>query len=198
LDHVSHSSALQPTEAGRQRVRQVVLQFALRTVMALTDLPVATFTFVVTVTLVSTSVGLIAAFLVGIPLLILTGMIARALANFERARIRLFLDIDIPQLPGRPRGIKGALTDGPTWRAILYPLLHFDAGLAQPYPLTSCRPWRTHGYGSTHGVVDGRGWCRDRRHRRRNNVRTHDCGGSVGEGIARCQRRPTSEACRRT
>jgi signal transduction histidine kinase len=135
LDHVSHSSALQPTEAGRQRVRQVVLQFALRTVMALTDLPVATFTFVVTVTLVSTSVGLIAAFLVGIPLLILTGMIARALANFERARIRLFLDIDIPQLPGRPRGIKGALTDGPTWRAILYPLLHFPLAIAT---FTSC------------------------------------------------------------
>jgi len=131
LDDVSHSSALQPTEAGRQRVvRQAGLQLALRMVMALTDLPVATFTFVVMVTLVSTSVGLIAAFLVGIPLLIVTGMIARALANFERARIRLFLDIDIPRLPGRPRGFKAALTDGPTWRAILYPVLHFPLAIA--------------------------------------------------------------------
>ena len=98
--------------------------------MALTDLPVATFTFVVIVTFVSTSVGLIAAFLVGIPLLILTGMIARALANFERARMRLFLDIDIPRLPGRPRGFKAALTDGPTWRAILYPIVQFPLAIA--------------------------------------------------------------------
>ncbi len=75
--------------------------------MALTDLPVATFTFVLMVTLVSTSVGLIAAFLVGIPLLIGTGMIARALANFERARMRLFLDIEIPRLPGTAKGIQG-------------------------------------------------------------------------------------------
>jgi len=106
------------------------LQVALRMVMALTDLPVATFTFVVIVTFVSTSVGLIAAFLVGIPLLILTGMIARALANFERARMRLFLDIDIPRLPGRPRGFKAALTDGPTWRAILYPIVQFPLAIA--------------------------------------------------------------------
>ncbi len=131
LDDVSHSTAVQPSPAGRRGVvRQGALQLALRMVMALTDLPVATFTFVVMVTFLSTSVGLIAAFLVGIPLLIGTGMIARALANFERARMRLFLDIDIPRLPGRPRGIKAALTDGPTWRAILYPFLHFPLAIA--------------------------------------------------------------------
>lgn len=131
LDDVSHSSAVQAAPARRQsRISQGVLQLALRLVMALTDLPVATFTFALIVTLVSTSVGLVAAFLVGIPLLVVTGMIARALANFERARMRLFLDIDIPQPPGRPRGLKAALTDGPTWRAILYPLLHFPLAIA--------------------------------------------------------------------
>ena len=98
--------------------------------MALTDLPVATFTFVLMVTLLSTSIGLIAAFLVGIPLLVGTGMIARALANFERARMRLFLDIEIPRLPGRPKGFKAALTDGPTWRAILYPFVQFPLAIA--------------------------------------------------------------------
>jgi signal transduction histidine kinase len=127
---------MQPLPAGRQRVvrqaavRQGALQLALRMVMALTDLPVATFTFVVMVTFVSTSVGLIAAFLVGIPLLVVTGMVARSLANFERARMRLFLDIDIPRFPERPRGIKAALTDGPTWRAILYPVLYFPLAIA--------------------------------------------------------------------
>ena len=57
-------------------------------------------------------------------------MIARGLANFERARMRLFLDIEIPRLPGRPHGVKAALTDGPTWRAILYPVLHFPLAIA--------------------------------------------------------------------
>lgn len=93
--------------------------------MALTGLPVATLTFALMVTLVSASVGLIAAFLVGIPLLVLTGMFARALADFERARMRLFLDVEIPRLPGRPHGFKAALTDGPTWRAIFYPIVQF-------------------------------------------------------------------------
>ena len=131
LDDVSHSAAVQPSPVGRRRfVRQGALRLALRVVMALTDLPVATFAFVLMVTLVSTSIGLIAAFLVGIPLLVGTGMIARALANFERARMRLFLDIDIPRLPGRPKGFKAALTDGPTWRAILYPLLQFPLAIA--------------------------------------------------------------------
>jgi signal transduction histidine kinase len=133
---MSHSSALQPLPAGGQHVarqgvvRGAALQLALRLVMALTDLPVATFTFVLMVTMVSASIGLIAAFLVGLPLLILTGMIARVLAKFERARMRLFLDIEIPRLPGRPKGFKAALTDGPTWRAIVYPLLQFPLAIA--------------------------------------------------------------------
>jgi len=135
LDLMSHSSAMQPLPAGGQRVarqgavRGAGLQLALRLVMALTDLPVATFTFALMVTLVSASIGLIAAFLVGLPLLILTGMIARALANFERARMRLFLDIEIPRLPERPRGFKASLTDGPSWRAILYPFLQFPLAI---------------------------------------------------------------------
>lgn len=131
LDDVSHSSATQPLPVQRRHVvRQAVLQLALRLVMALTDLPIATFTFALMVTLVTTSIGLIAAFLLGIPLLIVTGMIARALANFERARMQFFLDIDIPRVTGRPRGIKAALIDGPTWRAILYPVLHFPLAIA--------------------------------------------------------------------
>jgi signal transduction histidine kinase len=108
----------------------MVLQVALRVVMALTDLPVAIVGFTLMVTLVSTSVGLIAAFLVGIPLLVVTGFIARALATFERARMRLFLDLEIAHRPGRPHGFKALLTDGPTWRAIAYPIVAFPLAVA--------------------------------------------------------------------
>jgi signal transduction histidine kinase len=99
-------------------------------VMAVTDLPVATVSFVLVVILLSVSAGLLAAFLLGVPLFIVTGMIARLLADFERARMRLFLAVDIPRTPSRPRGIKAALTDGPTWRAIGYPLVHFPLAIA--------------------------------------------------------------------
>jgi signal transduction histidine kinase len=111
-------------------VGDIVLLVALRVVMALTDLPVAIVGFVLMVTLVSTSVGLIAAFLVGIPLLVVTGFIARALATFERARMRLFLDLEIAHRPGRPHGFKALLTDGATWRAIAYPLVSFPLAIA--------------------------------------------------------------------
>jgi signal transduction histidine kinase len=111
-------------------VGDIALPVALRVAMALTDLPVAIVTFTLMVTLVSTSVGLIAAFLVGIPLLVVTGFIARALATFERARMRLFLDLEIAHRPGRPHGFKALLTDGPTWRAIAYPIVAFPLSVA--------------------------------------------------------------------
>jgi signal transduction histidine kinase len=119
--------------SGGRNVRgpgDIVLQVALRVVMALTDLPVGVIGFTLMVTLVSTSVGLVAAFLVGIPLLVVTGFIARALATFERGRMRLFLDLEIAHRPGRPHGFKALLTDGPTWRAIAYPIVAFPLAIA--------------------------------------------------------------------
>jgi signal transduction histidine kinase len=127
---VSNTAAHSTAHRQRRGLGDVVLQVALRAVMALTDLPVAVVTFTLMVTLVSTSVGLIAAFLVGIPLLVATGFVARALATFERARMRLFLDLEIAHRPGRPHGFKALLTDRPTWRAIAYPIVAFPLAIA--------------------------------------------------------------------
>jgi signal transduction histidine kinase len=120
LDHVSQSSVRRPR----------LLSLALRLVMPLTDLPVAIFAFVVTVTGISLSIGLIPLFLVGIPLFIVVGAISRAMAGFERKRMLLFLDIEIPRPTGRPHGVRAAFTDGPTWRAIGYQLAHFPLAIA--------------------------------------------------------------------
>jgi signal transduction histidine kinase len=122
---------VQTVPAGSRRFgRQAVLRLALHLVMPLTDLPVAIFSFTVMTVFLSLSFGLLAAFLVGIPLFIATGYIARALATFERARVQLFLDVEIPRPPRRPPGLKSAFTDGPTWRAIAYPFVHFPLAIA--------------------------------------------------------------------
>ena len=122
---------MQTIPVGSRRFgRHTALRLALHLVMPLTDLPVAVFSFTVMTTLLSLSLGLVAAFLVGIPLFIATGYVARALATFERARMRLFLDVEIPQPPRRPPGFKAAFTDGPTWRAIAYPFAHFPLAIA--------------------------------------------------------------------
>lgn len=92
--------------------------------MPLTDLPVAIIAFVVTVTGVALSVGLVPLFLAGIPLFIAVGALARGMATFERKRMRLFLGLEIPAPPRRPRGWRAALTDGPAWRAIAYQVVH--------------------------------------------------------------------------
>lgn len=125
---VSHSSTLDARRPGR--LGSAVMTGLLRLVMPLTDLPVAIFTFVFTVTGVTLSVGLLPLFLVGIPLFILFGVIARAVATFERNRMRLFLDIEIPKPARRPRDWKEALRYGPTWRAIAYCLVQFPLAIA--------------------------------------------------------------------
>jgi signal transduction histidine kinase len=102
---------------------------ALRLVMPLTDLPVAIVMFTVMVTGLSLSLSLLAAFLLGIPVFLALGFIARWLAAFERRRMRLFLDIEIPSGAGRPRGFRAQFTDGPTWRAIGYGLVYFPLGV---------------------------------------------------------------------
>ena len=102
-----------------------MLRLALRLVMPLTDLPVAIVTFTVTVTGVSLAIGLIPAFLAGLPLFVAVGAVARGMAAFERKRMRLFLDIEIPRPLTRPHGIRSAFTHRPTWRAIAYHVVQF-------------------------------------------------------------------------
>ena len=102
----------------------VALAAALRMVMPLTSLPVAIIAFTVTLTGVALSIGLLPAFLFGVVFFVFVGYLARAMASFERARMRLFLDIEIPTPPARAKGLRAAWTNAPTWRAIGYQIVH--------------------------------------------------------------------------
>jgi len=128
---MSHAAAVQTAPAGSRRYgRQDGLRLALHVVMPLTDLPVAIVSFTTITVFLSLSAGLVAALLIGIPMFIVTGYIARAFAVVERARIKLFLDVEIPQPPRRSPGLKANFTDGPTWRAIAYPFAQFPLAIA--------------------------------------------------------------------
>jgi len=128
---MSHSAVVQTAPAGSRRYgRQDAFRLALHLVMPLTDLPVAIVSFTTITVFLSLSLGLIAALLIGIPMFIVTGYIARAFAAVERARIKLFLDVEIPQPPRRSPGLKANFTDGPTWRAIAYPFAQFPLAIA--------------------------------------------------------------------
>jgi signal transduction histidine kinase len=123
LVRVTHYSASAASrEAGR---RSPFLTGLLRMVMPLTDLPVAIVTFTVTVTGVALSAGLLPLFFAGVPLFLVVGALARWMAAFERKRMRLFLDVEIPSQAARPKGLKAMLKDGPTWRAIAYHVVQF-------------------------------------------------------------------------
>ena len=98
---------------------------AMRLVMPLTDLPLAIVAFVFTVTGLSLAVGLLPLFFIGLPLLVGVGAVSRGLARFERRRMRLFLDLEIPEPVGRPHGGRATLKDRPTWRAIAYHVVQF-------------------------------------------------------------------------
>jgi signal transduction histidine kinase len=118
---VGLTSALLPPAAERaDTARRPAFGVALRLVMPLTDLPVALTSFVFIVTGLSLSFGLLPVFFVGVPVFLLLGVGARLMAAFERKRMRLFLDLEIPELAGRPRGLRARLTDRPTWRAMAY------------------------------------------------------------------------------
>jgi signal transduction histidine kinase len=123
LVRVTHYSA---SAASREPApRSPFLTGLLRMVMPLTDLPVAIVTFTVTVTGVALAAGLLPLFLVGVPLFVVVGALARWMAAFERKRMRLFLDIEIPSQAVRSKGLKAVLRDGPTWRAIAYHVVQF-------------------------------------------------------------------------
>jgi signal transduction histidine kinase len=107
-----------------------VLRVLLRAVMPLTDLVSAITWFVVAVTGVALSVGLLPAFLVGILVFIALGWVTRWFSIAERARIRFFLGIEIGATAPPPTGPLKALKHAATWRSIGYALLHFPLGVA--------------------------------------------------------------------
>ena len=61
-------------------------------------------TFTVTITTLAVSIGLLPAFLIGLPLLVATVYLVHGMAVMERGRAAVFLDVDLPSrgLPRRP------------------------------------------------------------------------------------------------
>ena len=120
---VGYAAADSPVRSSR------VLRALLRLVMPLTDLVVAIVGFVVCVVGLSLSVGLLPAFLLGVPVFLVLAWLCRGMASLERRRMRLFLGLEIPSVPGPVKGWRGQFTHGPTWRAIGYFLVHFVLGV---------------------------------------------------------------------
>ena len=98
----------------------------------LLDLVVGVIWFTVLTTLLTTGVSLLIT-LVGLPILTATFYLARAAAQAERARVRGFLSLDIPEPFYKPRKSDGLwhrltspFTDRTTWKELSY------VWLAQP------------------------------------------------------------------
>jgi len=94
----------------------------------LADLAIGTATFTVFVTLVSLSAAL-SVTLVGIPILVVTLLLARGLGGLERHRTRVLLRVDVAN-PAHPRrGLWEPLRDAADWRALGYALLLLPMGV---------------------------------------------------------------------
>jgi signal transduction histidine kinase len=95
-----------------------------------------TITFTVAVTGLALSVGLLAAFLLGLPVLVATVYLVHGMAIMERRRAMLFMDVDLPArpMPARPgqswpRRML-ALTISPEfWKEACYSLLLLPLGV---------------------------------------------------------------------
>jgi signal transduction histidine kinase len=110
---------------GRRTTGSAILGVLLRLVMPLTDLVIGTVLFSIVFTGVVTSIALLPAFLLGVPVFRVVGAISRGLARLERRRMHFFLGLEIPEPAHRARGWRQDLKDAPTWRAIAYHLVQF-------------------------------------------------------------------------
>jgi signal transduction histidine kinase len=97
----------------------------------------STMWFVLLVVLFASSVGL-AVVWVGVPLLAVTLLVARAAATLERGMVRAMLDVDIPA-PYRPvpeeaglvPRVKAVITDPASWRDFGYQMLMFPVSIVE-------------------------------------------------------------------
>jgi signal transduction histidine kinase len=130
------------------------MRLGLRAVLALTDLLVGVVSFTVVTTMLVLSVALLPVFLIGLPLFVLTGRVARLFAAMERRRLALFVDTTI-STPAAPLGRwRATLADAPTWRAVGYCLLRLPlsvltftltvSSLGVSLALLSLPAWREH------------------------------------------------------
>jgi signal transduction histidine kinase len=102
----------------------------------LLDLPAGIAWFTAVVTLVSLSIGLLAAFLLGIPIFIATLLFARVISAVDRWRARTFLDLPLAS-PFKRLGGGGSLwdragrivADSAGWKALTYGVLMLPIGI---------------------------------------------------------------------
>ncbi|MFE5327866.1 sensor histidine kinase [Embleya sp. NPDC056575] len=105
------------------------------TIHLVLNLPVGIVGFTYAVVFIALGIGLTPLFLLGLPLLALTLLGARAFGRMERARASALLDehVRAPAPVRRPPGwtgwIKGGLTDRTGWRACLYLFLQLPWGV---------------------------------------------------------------------
>jgi hypothetical protein len=113
--------------ATRPRVGLLDPMTYLTSAHLMADLVVGTATFAVTVTLLAVSAGLMVT-LVGIPLLVGTLLVARGIGGLERRRARV-LGVVTAAPTHEGRGLRARLLDPADWRAVLYALVLFPAGV---------------------------------------------------------------------
>jgi signal transduction histidine kinase len=118
-------SALAPEGDEEGSAGSWLLRGLLRVVMPIADLITSTIWFVLSVTALALSVGLLPVFLLGLVIFDGFGRLTGWLAIAERARMKLFLGLEIASPARAPRGWRQRMTYPPTWRAIGYSLLHF-------------------------------------------------------------------------
>ena len=103
----------------------------------LAGLVIGTVSFAVVLTGLTAGIGLLAAFLIGVPVLLATLWLCWQFGRAERARFRLLLAVDIPApappapRPSGHRRIWWPLTSAAVWRSVVYALLRFPLGLAE-------------------------------------------------------------------
>jgi Putative sensor len=106
----------------------------LRTLHLLADMPIGIIASTTALTVASLSVGL-ALTLVGVPLLVLTLVVARQYGRFERARVRALLGVALPAPASgagglAPRRWLRELRDLTGWKALLHALVALPLGVA--------------------------------------------------------------------
>jgi len=99
------------------------LRLGLRTVLPVVNLLLAVVAFPVVLVLLVLSVGLVPLFLVGLPVFVVTGIVARWMTRVDRRRARLFHGVDLPGAGPAPTGVRATLRHAATWRAIGYLIL---------------------------------------------------------------------------
>jgi signal transduction histidine kinase len=118
---------------ARSPAPQLLRQVGEDSLYLLTGFPIALVAFIVLVTGLALSAGLLIT-LLGIPVAVATLLIARGFATLERHRLRRVLPAALPSVRYRPRGegVRGlfdALRDAQSWRDVLHGIVAFPVAV---------------------------------------------------------------------